>query len=272
MPIEITANGTTYFTGLQLPETRATRFAPFPDHLLLTRDQIRTIVEHPTRIPARQRFPAELWSRNQGQRGSCNGYAGAASLGRSRVRRGLERVMLSGEFLYAAINGGRDEGSGLDKGMARLALGVAPESMVAHEEYRWSAVSQDARDAAKRFAGHECYHVETEDQLASALAAGFDCVVAVHCGRSWGQLNDHGVQYADSGPGNHSVSIQDLRFRGNVIEFDMKNSHGQQYGTDGCAWLQWQSHFTQPVQFHYFYAIRSTGDDPSATNPPTIQS
>jgi len=55
----------------------------------------------------------DVWIKDQNGRGSCASYAGASALERARARRGLVFVELSGDALYAAVNRGVDQGSGL---------------------------------------------------------------------------------------------------------------------------------------------------------------
>ena len=67
------------------------------------------------RVKSRDLF-GDDWVYNQGNIGSCNGCAGAKALERSRVKSGMDHVVLSGEYLYSRINDSRDIGSMLDDG------------------------------------------------------------------------------------------------------------------------------------------------------------
>lgn len=257
-----------YFTGNLIPQSTETKFAAYESaQPMLTVAEIEKLVTSENRTPARKRFPAEQWIRNQGGRGSCNGYAGAWALARARVMAGLPFEALSGEYLYSMINGGRDSGSMLDDGMQAITeKGVARESLVRHESYLWSQMSQEARADAPRFKAFECYAARTELGLASGLALGFVGVVAVHASNAWGTLSN-GVSRRSLGPGNHAVVCQDVLVNNGRLLFDIANSWGRRWGDDGQAFNTWADHFVEPVRNHVFYLIRGVTDDPQNPAP-----
>lgn len=262
-----------FCTGLQLPDVRPETFAAFrASNQILSRDQIRQILANPDRTPARARFPAATWIRNQGRRGSCNGYAGAWALTRARVNAGLSFVPLSGEYLYSLINDGYDRGSMLDRGMqAILEKGVAREDLVRHESYLFRDMSQEARADAANHKGFECYRVDDESEIATGLALGFVGVVAVHANSSYQRLDSRGVRGTAIGPGNHAVGVQDVRIGDDGdFEFDEVGSWGRRNGQDGYAWLTWKQHLRSTVERHAFYLIRATSD-PLNSNVPKVK-
>jgi hypothetical protein len=112
----------------------------------------------------------------------------------------------------------------------------------------------------KRNKAHECYRVETEDELASGLAAGFCGVVAVHATNSYGRLDGRGVSPPASGVGNHAVLVHDVRLSpSGGYEFESANSWGLKWGNRGHNWLTWASHLQSTIKYHAFYLIRSAG-------------
>lgn len=257
-----------YFTGNLIPQHKPTTFAVYEDSQpMLTLAEIEKIVTAENRTPARERFPAQQWIRNQGGRGSCNGYAGAWALARARVMCGLPFEPLSGEYLYSLINGGRDSGSMLDDGMKAITeKGVARESLVRHESYLWNQMSEEARKDAPRFKAFECYQVNTALGLASGLASGFLGVVAVHASNAWGSLSN-GVSRRSLGPGNHAVVCQDVSVRSGKLFFDIANSWGKNWGEDGHTWNTWDEHLIEPNRNHANYLIRGVTDDPQNPAP-----
>ena len=267
MSDEIIIDGQPVGTGLLVPDVRPRTFHSFPKVRELSIDEIARITTYPNRTPSRERFGRD-WIYNQGNIGSCNGCAGAKALERARVMRGLERVKLSGEGLYAAINGGRDVGSMLDDGMHFMVdSGVPLESDVPAREYRKSRIKPEAYQRASRFKALEPYRVDTESQLASGLALGFVGVVAVHATQRFSQLDGDGVVASTDGPGNHAVGVDDVRVHDGELQFDMFNSWGTGYGQDGRGWLSWLRHFRTTHKYHAFYLIRSTIDDQEGDNP-----
>lgn len=257
-----------YFTGNLIPASTGTTFAVYEDSQpMLTLAEIEKIVTAENRTPARKRFPAEKWIRNQGGRGSCNGYAGAWALARARVMCGLPFEALSGEYLYSMINGGRDGGSMLDDGMKAITeRGVAREELVRHESYLWNQMSEEARKDAPRFKAFECYRVNTELGLASGLAVGFLGVVAVHASNAWGSLSN-GISRRSLGPGNHAVVCQDVIVSNGKLLFDIANSWGKNWGDNGQTMNTWNDHFIEPNRNHAFYLIRGVIDDPQNPAP-----
>lgn len=227
-----------------------------------TREALIRYCASAERVRGRNRFGPRL-VRNQGRRGSCNGYAGAKALERARLRRFLDYVELSGEGLYAQISGGVDNGSLLVDGMRAIqTTGVPAAAYVPHEEYRRERLSPEAWASASRHKAFECYQVTTEVGLATALAAGFDCVVAVHVTDSWMRLVAGGYIPPANGLGNHAVGVDDVIYdaaRG-VFAFDHYGSWGTDIHEGGYALLTWEGHLRETVKHHGFYAIRSTID------------
>jgi C1A family cysteine protease len=208
--------------------------------------------------------------KNQGQYGSCNGFAGAAALTRARIRRGLKRVDLSGAYLYSLINGGQDNGSHLSAGMRTLAdKGCATEATVAWNKIYPSKYDRTKanREAAKHKA-FECYRIDNAAELWTALALGWDVVVAVHVGSRFSKLNSNGIAGVDSGRGNHAVMCDGLLYVGGEIVGDGVNSWGTGWGDRGRMLLRW-SHFKQTIGIHSFYAIRSASDGDN--KPPRVR-
>lgn len=259
-------------TGLIVPPQRPETFVSWTGAgmPILSLDEIQRITGDPNRIHRRQLFKPDKWIGRQ-LNSDCNGWAAAGALSRARVLRGCSPIFLSGPCVYAQINGGRDAGSLLDKGMrALLENGTSPFDMVNPKIWRWQDIPQAAKNAMARFRAHECHRIDTEIELASALAIGFQCVIAVHVGGRYQSLDSRGVRGESRGPGNHAVGAQDVRVVDGELQFDETGSWGQSNGTNGYAWLTWDRTLRWTVQNHAFYAIRSSVDDPDAVNPPPI--
>jgi hypothetical protein len=266
-------DGHTFALGCQVPDVRPLTFPAYADSQpMFTQRQLEDIYGDPKRTKARILFDAATFIKSQGGRGSCNGYAGAKALEKSRFKLGHKHVALSGEGLYAQINGGQDNGSMLDKGMQVLCdHGCPPEDLVPHEEYLWNRISQAAKDACPRFKAYECYRADTDDELVSGTAAGFLGVIAVHVANGFTTLDSDGRVTATDGPGNHAVGIDDFRPYKGKWELDMVNSWGRRYGQDGRGWVSWERHLRTTSRYHAFYLIRAATDDPQGHNPPPLK-
>jgi len=93
--------------------------------------------------------------------------------------------------------------------------------------------------------------------LRTGLAKGFIAIVAVHAGGNFQRLNSQGIAGVDRGSGNHAVHVDDLCVVGGTEVFDMANSWGTQYGTQGRAYLT-KDTFAQTFGNYMFYLIGST--------------
>lgn len=219
---------------------------------------IRKAIADPNRRVARKVF-GDSWITNQGSHGSCNGYAGALSLSRARYLRGvIDRLLLSGAYLYSKINRGRDAGSILEDGMKAVQkYGVPPLSLVSANMIYPSQQPQNADTEAAKHKGLVCWAVQSMQGFRTAVAAGYPVIVAVQAGGNFQRLNDRGIAGVDGGGGNHAVLVDDVVLIDGKECYDMANSWGLQYGQRGRAYLT-SDHFAGTFGKHVFYAIGST--------------
>lgn len=265
--ILILPDGTEVGTGADVPPVRTSKMPYFTEAVgLLKKDEIVRLIKNPNRKKARQRYPVEVYNRNQGSYGSCNGWAGSKGLEKTRVDRGLDYVALSGESLYAQINFNQDRGSILEDGMEAIQkTGVAPLSLVPRGQIYMRQISNEAKQAMANFRGLECYAVSDSDtaemELATGLALGFQAIVAVHADNAFMKLDGDGVAMGGRGAGNHSVNVDDLDISNQgTFLYDMDNSWGLTYGDKGRALLTWNRHLVHTNPYHVFYLIRSSVD------------
>jgi hypothetical protein len=250
--------------GLQVPQVRPMTIPVFADKVpVLSKDNIAKILGDTGRVMGRDRFDPQGWIKNQGQRGSCNAYAGCAALERARDLSGKKRVVLGPEYLYAQINGGRDQGSMLEDGRKELTTGgCPPKEYVKYESYLEREQSPEATANAGRFRIAESWAVQTEEELATALALGYIGVVAVHVTNAWMKLDGDGVAGGSRGPGNHAICVHNVRIKNGVYQFDSPGSWGLTYGDKGHCWTTWERHYSSTVNYHQFYVIRAVESDP----------
>ncbi len=233
---------------------------------VLSKDQIAKILSEPTRKAGRNRWESVVWIKNQGRRGSCNAYACASLLEKTRVIRGQQNIKLGPEWLYAQINGGRDRGSLLKDGIQAMErLGVPRSELVPYESYLKSQQKAEATEDAKRFRilKDEYFGISSEEELATALAMNFICLVACHVNNNWMKLDSDGVVQPTDGMGNHAIHLDDVRISSSgEYQFDHAGSWGLRYGQSGRGWTTWKRHYKTTVRYHQFVAVRSTIDDP----------
>lgn len=269
MPVSYSREGQPRFTGLLTPKSKPNRLPLFQDRQkMLTLDEIRKLAVG--RVRSTVRFPAETWIKRQINNG-CNGFAAAAALGRARAARGLDPIVLSGDYIYAHINGGTDRGSMLDDAMEFMQkYGIAADSTVKLGTWRKSNISKEANESAKRNIAHECYQVAEEIELLSGLAQGWFGVIAVNVDRNY-ETDSNGLVMSGNGAGNHAVAVDDVRVFDNRLQIGSPGSWGLDWGQDGYGWFEWKRHLATSCRNHDFYLIRSTLDDPEGTNPEDLR-
>lgn len=204
---------------------------------------------------------------DQGNAGSCNGWAGALSLARAEVHAGYEWCPLSGSYLYSLINGNRDNGSMLEDGMRAIQQqGCATEKTVPWNRiFRSQYDNRAADNEASHHLAFECYRLNTQLEFWTALAKRYNVIVAVHVGNNFSRLNSLGVAGFDSGYGNHAVGVDGLTLVNGQLVATAFNSWGTAWGVNGRMNLVWR-HFEQTIDVHQFYAIRGVQSD--VGNPP----
>ncbi|GIW60321.1 MAG: hypothetical protein KatS3mg087_1387 [Patescibacteria group bacterium] len=252
-----------FSTGLLIPASRDTVFSQIPLPVLTKEEAIELLKD---RQPRQEIFDSS-WIKNQNGIGACAGYAAASAVERARWFSGQEYIELSGDGIYAAVNGGRDSGSTLEANMRWLTdNGVPPANLVPRHEYRKNRIPREAYEEAKKFRGFETYFIDSEMEIVTALLNDFPVVVAVHAGN--GGLSPDGISDWRNGPGNHSVVVDDVRFYREEFQFQTANSWGTKWGVDGRAWLTWNKHLSTPIKYHRFYVIRAATRNHDEPQPP----
>jgi hypothetical protein len=219
---------------------------------------IRRVITDPSRTPRRILF-GKKWIQNQRSHGSCNGYAASGALSKARWLRGItDALLLSGAFIYSLINGGRDNGSQLEHGLRVIQTdGAPPESLVPWNMIYPRQQPSNAKAEALKRRGLDCYAAQTMQGFRTGIAAGYTGIVAVHAGRNFQRLNQHGIAGVDSGRGNHAVHVDDLVIKNGTELFDHAGSWDLHYGEEGRSYLHRDS-FAQTFGTHTFYLIGST--------------
>jgi len=266
-------NGVPVRTGMLISEEKEiSGLQGFADKIgVLPKDHIAKILGDKARKAGRKLFDTS-WIKNQGRRGSCCAYACAALLEKTRFIRGQERVKLGPEYLYANINGGRDQGAQLKHGIKETETGGIPRSeLVPYESYLIRQQKPEAKADALRFRilQDEYFGIYSEEEMATALALNWIVLVAVHVTNAWMKLDSNGVVLASDGMGNHAIHCDDVRISSSgEYQFDHAGSWAVSYGQHGRGWTTWKRHYKTTVRYHQFVAVRSTIDDPNGIQLP----
>lgn len=263
MADSIVIGGEHYSLGLNPPDGPRPLNAPrIPDKFLVTKAQLEKQLSNPKRTPRRKLFSGNDWVRNQNGTGSCNGQAAAVAVMMARYLRGQKYVRLSGAGLYAFMNDGRDNGSGLEEGRLLIEQKGVPVSDGLNDGafYLQRNIPKANVDSMARFRV-STYRLDTRDDHLSALYWDMIVVAAIHVGRGFSTPDRNGIIGLSSGPGNHAIIIKDYAWLNGDWAFDLHNSHNVTYVDGGSAWTRWD-HYKRPNEVHSHYAIHTTIDDP----------
>lgn len=261
-------DGTVVKTGNICPDVQPLRCPPMLGNIkVFSEEDCRKLAANPHRTRAREIFKGEDWFVGQ-KHSDCNGQAGALALATLRVKVGLPAVKLSGSYLYSQINGGRDQGSMLDDGMAQLEKGgTCRFELCGLDIWHPRDITPEMHADARRHKAYKCYRVNTEKEMVSALL-GHDgvLVVATHVDRDFSELDSQGfVPPSATGQGNHAERNDDTWYdtRKGCWVFDLPNSWGLRWGVGGRGLHTFKDHFRTTIRNHAFYALIAAKEDPN---------
>jgi hypothetical protein len=196
--------------------------------------------------------------------GACNAFATVTATEASREIAGLSYVKLSPGWLYGRINGGRDQGSTLEDGLAWMTgHGTCTSATVG--DLSWRSNPSKAAAEAKNFKVVEAYLCPTFDHMASALQQGFVVVE----GLLW---RDNFKPDADGwlpaqgrgGAGGHALCGYGLATRNGAWGIRTRNSWGVTWGNGGNCVIPEQLF---DGQISGYWAIRSVTRTPEPFPP-----
>ena len=172
------------------------------------------------------------WIKNQGDISSCVGNGGVGTLELSRWYSGQQHIPLSPAFLYAHINGGRDEGAIISDVIGALSEhGTCPFEMLGQRPFYMKQLTADQKKAAQRFKLAKAYQCQTHEEAVSALLAGYSLTFGFQVGPNSGKFDKYGVAGHDRGPGNHCVRADGVRkLPDDRWVYDVVNSWGDTWG------------------------------------------
>ena len=206
---------------------------------------------------------------DQDGHGSCVGHGACGAFETTWNLSGNTPQRFSSCFLYGLINGNRDAGANIssalqalmDKGIALLSQ--VPEGMIYQRQF-----PAEAFTTAQRFKVGEGYHLQSFDDMGSALQMGFLVVYGLYVGGDFGNLNSEGVAPAHGGMGNHCMYGVGLkRLASGQWAIRNRNSWGERWGNQGTCLLV-ERHFYNGSNDPDAFAIKAVMEDPQDTNMP----
>lgn len=184
--------------------------------------------------------------RDQDGIGSCNAHAIITALESCRRFAGLDTPLLSPGHLYGRINGGRDQGSTLEDGMAEIRdVGVCTAAKC--PELEWRRRTPESIDECKLYRMTEVWLCPTFDHLASAILSGYHCVIGIPWHDNFEPDRDGWLPSSPRGrSGGHALCRDGLAQRGGQWGLDGPNSWGTRWGKDGYCVIP-ESLFRGPI-------------------------
>lgn len=208
-------------------KTSWAHFGANPTTTLIPRDQWKSLVDA---LPGgnSSEWPWLNPAHDQDGVGQCNADATTGAMESQRSKQGLPYVALSAGDLYDRINGGSDNGSSLEDGLAEsVARGVGTVQTYGGDV--WSrgrgGCPQEERNAYRVV---EAFLCPTFDHCFSAVLQGFDLVSGIMWYDSFnpdnaGWLPSRGA----GGGGGHAVHGYKPTYRGDVFGIWHQNSWGR---------------------------------------------
>lgn len=264
-------DGTAVRTGNITPDTIPVSFEQFPEKQLRPLNEIVDLINNPGRLSARVKFAKNVDEMNQGRLGSCNAYMVGWMLSTLIYNATGKWIRLSPEWCYMHINGGRDEGSLLDKGMIFATdYGMSAYNPKLYEQFRTSQLDMEtarfAKDSAIDHRFHECYQAPRSNvtqcwhSLVSCIAGGGVCGLAVHVGPNY--LKSKQIAGFDRGEGNHAVAGTELvllkKQPASVADIGITSPQtwGSRFADSGFTTLT-INHIAETMKYHPLYCVRS---------------
>lgn len=217
-------------------------------------------------IDSRAKYPAAEWVYDQDGYGACVGNGSTAALRKIRRLSGMTDVRLAPGCTYAQINGGRDQGAVISDSLTALQQTgtVSAKSLGSDQDPHFTRqLPSGWKNEAKRFRIEEAYHLDTFDDMATAIQLGYLIVYGMQVGNNFEAFSPDGVAGVSRGVGNHCMHADGLKKLPNGRwALDNVNSWGATWGPwkNGRCYLV-EEHFAPPCQPDA-YAVKTAVEDP----------
>lgn len=236
----------------------------FPDYSSIlvpyNDDQIKVLLASDKRVPSRVTFDKK-WTQNQRSHGSCNGYLTAQLLAKSRYLRGItDGTLFSGSYPYSKMNGGRDAGSNVERGMHVICEnGSPPEALCPWDQIYPNQQAKGIDAEAAKNKGFNPIRTADFQQVRTALSQQIPVGIVVQFGRNFQRFNAQGIGGIDNGPGNHALVADDLVVIQGREYIDIHNEHGNEFGPFGNGRGYYPIEvLRETIRSHFFYILMST--------------
>lgn len=205
---------------------------------------------------------------NQKNCGGCVGWSCASAATKLRYSRGYGFQMLSGAYVYAHINGGRDGGAMiLDSLTAIQRNGTCWQSTMDYPSIFLRQVPSGADAEAARHKEFLDVSINSFDEVCDAIQRGLFPQFPINVGGNFENFDKNGVAGASRG-GNHSVHGAGLAQFGSLWFIWMPNSWGTSWGpfSNGSCYLSENAIAWAASNDSYVHV--DLPPDPQGDNPP----
>ena len=204
---------------------------------------------------------------DQGRFGSCVGQGTTKGFTYAWLISGQTPQLFSPTFVYAHINGGRDQGAQVSDGLKTIKEnGVCLLDQFGPDKIYLRDVSPAAKQTALRFRVIEAYKINSWIELGSALSSGMLVVSGIGVGNNFSNLDRNGVApLPDQVVGGHCMAHIGLKKIAGQWKAETQNSWSTSWGQGGFCYLQkdaWHPSFGFPFDA---FAIGAVIDDPEET-------
>jgi hypothetical protein len=207
---------------------------------------------------------------DQDGEGKCVAASGTSAFMIIRARAGFPFVLLSDDFLYTNINGGRDAGAnGGDGCQSMVSDGIPPKSAVPVGTIRPAGYSAAARAAALeyRLRPDGSIPLTTFDEVVTAVVMRYEVYFDVQAGGRY-NTNSEGVVNFLGGWTNHQQHAGEGLVRLSDGSFGVwgRNTWGASWGVGGFG-IFTERHFTSA---NSIFALMAAAPDPSGSDNPPV--
>jgi hypothetical protein len=255
-------DGTLRRLGNNPPKAGLVRgFTSYPETKLIPEGQWRELIGNDT--GPEDEFVQ--YTHDQDGIGQCNADATTGAMEAQRARQGLPPVKLSAADLYDRINGGSDNGSTLEDGLAESMNGVATAATAGFVWQRGRRYDDPAGERKKNRV-LEVFLCPTFAHCFSAAFQGFDIVSGVMWYDNFKTDPDGWLPIRGTGrPGGHAIHGYKPTFRNGVYGIWHNQSWGV-WGFHGTGrFVIPQTHYTQSIGG--WWAVRSVVDEGGVVPP-----
>lgn len=200
---------------------------------------------------------------------SCVGHGAVGGLSTVTNLTMRTKNRLSPVFVYAQINGGRDQGAIVADSLECLQkTGACLWSTLPGPNNIYKRdIPESAYPEAKRFRIDKAVRVDTFDELVSAVLNNWVVVFGIEIGNNFDPDGDGFVPRRSGGGGGHCMYASGLKQRSGQWYARVPNSWGTRWGKDGVCFMP-ESYFSDG--YMDAYAIQAAKDDPEEQSVPPV--